>query len=732
MKKLKITIISLIIFSISLVGGMSFYLIYSSYESLPDVSKLVEDYDPITPSIIYDSKGNIIDKIFTENREIVDIDDVPKHLKDAVLAIEDRRFMEHFGFDIVRFTKSVVTAPIYIIRGKNVHGGSTITQQLSRNAFLNHDRKLTRKIKELIIAIEIERRYTKDKILEKYLNVIYFNHGTYGIQTASKTFFNKNVEKLNIAESALLVGVPNRPGAYSPMRNLPNAIRRKNIIISQMLKYGFINEKEYEKALNHQFIYEDEANEEQKYNPSITLVKRTVEKRRGDIAPEFVDLVRKEIESKFTEKEIYEGGLQIYTTLDLDMQKEAEKSLRESAIFNADEKMNGALVTIDTHTGYVLNMVGGREYKSGDFNRATMSVRQPGSAFKPFVYFTALDMGYPMNIVVEDTPINYDDWKPNNYGGIFRNNVTALESIERSINISSIKVMQRVGIKNVIQRARQAGFESDIPFDLTASLGTMVTTPFELAVSYAPFSNGGYRVKPIFITKVQDKYGKTVLENKIAKEKVFEVKPVAQINFMLQDVVQFGSGKKSQTYYTNSNGQKLKLPQGGKTGTTNEWRSAWYSGFTPDMVTTIYLGYDDNSSLKGKQTGGTAAAPIWGDLYQSILDKDIYSPSENFEFVDDLVKDKSLVKEVLDSRNGLLVDKGSYISRSMLLPREKLPVERGDKYRKGIRSFFDEKLVKEMKEEYREVQEEIEIEESIMQDERNREIDDILNDLFGD
>ncbi len=201
---------------------------------------------------------------------------------------------------------------------------------------------------------------------------------------------------------------------------------------------------------------------------------------------------------------------------------------------------------------------------------------------------------------------------------------------------------------------------------------------------------------------------------------------------MLQDVVQFGSGKKSQTYYTNSNGQKLKLPQGGKTGTTNEWRSAWYSGFTPDMVTTIYLGYDDNSSLKGKQTGGTAAAPIWGDLYQSILDKDIYSPSENFEFVDDLVKDKSLVKEVLDSRNGLLVDKGSYISRSMLLPREKLPVERGDKYRKGIRSFFDEKLVKEMKEEYREVQEEIEIEESIMQDERNREIDDILNDLFGD
>ncbi len=732
MKKFKIAIISLIIFGVSLVGGMSLYLIYSSYKSLPDVSKLVEDYDPITPSVIYDSKGNIIDKIFTENREVVDIDDVPKHLKNAVLAIEDRRFMDHFGFDIIRFTKSVITAPIYIIRGRNVHGGSTLTQQLSRNAFLNHDRKLTRKIKELIIAIEIERRYTKDEILEKYLNVIYFNHGAYGIQTASKTFFDKSVENLNIAESALLVGVPNRPGAYSPMKNLPNAIRRKNIIISQMLKYGFITEKEYEEAKNHQFIYEDEASEEQKDNPHVTLVKKAVEQRRGDIAPEFVDLVRREVESKFTEKEIYEGGLQIYTTLDLDMQKEAERALRESAIFKADEKMNGALVTIDSHTGYVLNMVGGREYKSGDFNRSTMSVRQPGSAFKPFVYFTALDMGYPMNMVVEDSSINYDDWKPNNYGGVFRNNVTAFESIERSINISSIKIMQRVGIKNVIQRARQAGFESDIPFDLTASLGTMVTTPLELATSYAPFSNGGYRVKPIYITKIKDKYGKTVLENKVAKEKVFEVESVAQINYMLQDVVELGSGRRAQAYYTNSLGKKLKVPQGGKTGTTNEWRSAWYSGFTPDMVTTIYVGYDDNSSLAGKQTGGTAAAPIWGDLYQSILDKDVYSPSEKFEFVDDLIKDKTLVKEVLDSRNGLLVDKGSYISRAMLLPREKLPVEYGDKYRNGIRSFFDETLIKEMKEEYEEVQEEIENEENIMQDERNREIDDILNELFGD
>lgn len=732
MRKLKIAFISLIIALFSLGAGGSLFLVYISYKDLPDVSKLVEDYDPVTPTIIFDSKGKIIDRIYTENREIVDIDDVPLHLRNAVLAIEDRRFMEHFGFDYIRFVKSVITAPIYFARGRHVHGGSTITQQLSRNAFLTHERKITRKIKELIISIEIERRYTKEEILEKYLNEIYFGSGAYGIETASKTFYGKGVAELNAAESALLVGVPNRPGSYSPMINLENAVKRKNIVLMQMHKFGFISDKEYSESKKQQFIYEDELSEEQKSDPYVTVVKRKSTMKRGIIAPEFVDIVKKEIEENFDEKLIYEGGLRIYTTIDLDMQREAEEALRNSKLFEEDKKLNGALVTIDSSTGYVRAMVGGREYKSGDFNRATMSIRQPGSAFKPFIYFTAIDMGYPMNVVLEDSPIDLGGWKPNNYGGVFRNNITMIESIERSINISAIKLLHREGLDNLSIRAKKAGITAEIPNNLTAALGTMTITPFELAASYSPFSNGGYRIKPIFISKIEDKYGKVMLENRIQKSKVFNTESTAKLNFMMQDVVKYGSGKNSRVTYKDEYGQSIRLAQAGKTGTTNEWRSAWFSGYTPDLVTSIYVGYDDNSPTVGKLTGGGAVAHIWGDFYQRILDKNIYVPSKSFDFLEDLIKDKSLIEIIVDSRNGLRKDDSSYITREVLLDRGRLPVEKAGKYRNGIRDFFDKKEADFESDEENATLSDDEEEAENNQGDRNKEIDNILNNLFNE
>lgn len=730
MKEFKIILISLFIFISSLIVGGGLFLIHISYKDLPDVSGLVENYDPITPTLILDSKENIIDRIFVENRELVKIEEVPINLINAVLAIEDRRFMKHFGFDYIRFTKSVITAPLYILRGRNVHGGSTITQQLSRNAFLTHERKLTRKIKELIIAIEIERRYTKEEILEKYLNEIYFGSGAYGIQTASKTFYGKDVSTLNIAESALLVGVPNRPNSYSPMNNLGNAIRRKNIIVGQMYKYNFISEEEFQKARAHKFIYEDEASEEEKSSSNVTLVKRKIEVRRGDVAPEFVDIVRKEIEKNFDDKDIYEGGLKIYTTLDLAMQKEAEDALRNSKAFNSDSKLDGSIVTIDSQTGYVKSMVGGRNYKSGDFNRATMALRQPGSSFKPFIFFSAIDKDYPMNLVLEDSRINYGGWKPNNYGGVFRNNITMLESLERSINISAIKLLQNIGLRNLMNNFSKMKLNVNIPNNLTTALGTMVITPFDLTKAYMPFSNGGYMVEPIYITKVINKYGQIVLENKITKNKTYETKSIAKANFMMQNVVKLGSGRNSKVNYQNLAGQTISLAQGGKTGTTNEWRSAWYAGFTPDLVSVIYLGYDNNAPTEPNLTGGGAAAPIWKDFYDRIISKKIYEPSRNFEFLEDLIKDKVLIKEVLDSRTGVIKDDSTYITREFLLERSQLPVESSSRYRKGIRYFFE-------KESYSENLQETEIgtEESNLtkekEEERSQEIEDILNKLFG-
>ena len=662
-------------------GGVLF-LFNSAKKGLPDIKKLVENYAPLQPTAIYDINGTLIDRIYIEDREPIAFDKIPQDLKDAFLAIEDKRFYEHNGIDFIRLTKSMF---VNVITMRKAQGGSTITQQLARNAFLTLEKKWDRKVKEAIIALEIEKLYTKDEIFEKYINEINFGQGSYGAQVAAKTYFNKDLVDINLAEAAMLAGIPNRPGSYNPMKSLDNALKRQKLVLGMMLKNAFITQEEYDIAISREFIYEDDASDSDLKNSMVTVVKKTKPPKRGTQAPEFIDLVKEELLKEFDEQEIYEGGYKVYTTLDLKMQKEAEKALKESNPFLHDPNLNGALITLDAQSGYIKAMVGGRDYKSGDFNRAIYAKRQPGSSFKPFVYFTALEKGYEMSSMIEDKPVTYGNWSPRNYGNKYSNMpVSLLQALDKSLNSVTVQLMNAVGPDAVIDRAKKAGFTSDIPRELSISLGTMSVSPLELARAYAPFANGGYKIKPSSIIKVTDRFDKVIYENKEEKEHVFSTQNVALINYMLQSVVNNGTGRAARVYYG-----KGKVAVGGKTGTTNESRSAWFAGFTPDTVTTIYIGYDDNKPMKSSATGGDSVAPIFGKYYNNMIAKGIYKPTISFSFVGNVGPSNDLIStEMIDPLTGLPIEGTS--TSGAAIKRENMPAEYSNTYEEGLEGFFDD------------------------------------------
>ena len=700
-----------------LVGGLAAYLVVQAYKGLPDISKLVEEYNPAIPSVIYDSNGEVVDMIYREIRDLASIDEIPVHTQNAFLAIEDKRFRKHMGIDPIRFTKAMM---VNIAAMRKAQGGSTITQQLAKNAFLTHEKSVLRKVKEAIITIEIEKKYTKDEILGKYLNEIYFGSGAYGIKTAARIFFKKNVSELSLAESAMLAGVPNRPNKYNPRVNLENAVKRGRLVLKQMYKFGFIGKEEYQDAIEKEFVLDTDLKRGQKLTLN-TIVVNSKGSKKDYKAPAFTNIVSSKIFDMYSEEEIYEGGLKIYTTLDLEMQKSAKEAFANYSYLNSVKELQGGMITIDSSNGYVKSIIGGKDFTSGNFNRAIMAQRQPGSAFKPFVYFTALNKGYQMNEVIEDSEVKYGSWEPKNYSERFRGNMTILEGMERSINIVAIKLLEKIGIRNVINTAKKAGVESEIPHNLTAALGTMSTSPFELAKAYAPFSNGGYRVKPIYITKIEDRYGRVIYENDIEKKKIFDTNKVSLIVHMLGNVVKNGSGRGARV--RDREGEYIQ--QGGKTGTTNEGRSAWFAGITPEQVTVLYLGYDDNRATGKGFTGGGVAAPLWRSYYQIMLDRGIYVPGK-FEFLEDAVKNGELVYKTIDSRSGLLADESSVNKRQALFERGYEPVEKSSKFKQGLDGFFK----REVEEEF-EAQEDLEeLEKDIEQNQKNLEVDEIFHEIF--
>lgn len=657
------------------IGILVFGIIMKYKMELPDVQELVENYEVSTPSVIYDRNGEVVDTLYQEARDNVSLDEVPEYSKQAFLAIEDKRFYEHHGIDPRGLLRAVF---VNLRSGHARQGASSITQQLAKNAFLTMDRTLSRKIKELIITIEIERVYTKEEILEKYLNEIYFGSGAYGLKTAAKQFFHKDIQEINLAEAAMLAGVPNRPEGYNPRRKLDNAIKRMNIVLAEMREDGKITEEEYQEALTQKFISEQEASPKDKKNKKVTIIYPRKDTRHYE-NPEFTKLVENFLLKKFDANTVYNKGLKIYSTMDVAMQKSARETFNQYPLLKARKGLNGAMVTIDPFSGQIITMVGGKDFKIGNFNRAIMAKRQFGSSFKPFVYFAALLNGFESNSVLEDSAVHYGKWSPKNANGIFSDtNTTLVNALDKSINSVSVKLLSAIGVPKFREMMKQVDPKLNIPDNLTSALGTAEGNPLQLAIDYAMFVNGGYLVSPIIITSIEDKHGNLLYEVLPRKEKIFESQDTSIITYMLKSSVQSGTSARARVITRTG----APMEQGGKTGTTNKARTVWYAGITPEYVTTAYLGYDNNRAMPGLG-GGNAVAPLYHNYYQDIVNKGLYLPGK-FSFMEDHIRNGELVVQKLDILSGLLSSEG----REFVVRRGHTVVESDYKYLNGISSIF--------------------------------------------
>ena len=583
---------------------------------------LIDDIRPPASSQIYDINGKLITNIHSEqNRIPVKLSKVPKNLQEAFIAVEDARFYQHSGID----PRGILRAVWSNITNRGVaEGGSTITQQLAKNAYLSQEQTLKRKIQEVFLALQIERNYTKNEILELYLNQIYFGQGAYGVEAASQVYFNKNVEDITLAEAAMLAGIPKSPNYYSPLNNLKASQDRKNVVLSQMEKYGYINASKAAEAKN------EKINISTKHAP-------TKESNQSKFASYFVDYVTQILVEKYGADAIYKDGLQVYTTIDMDMQTAAENAMAKLPTYRTDSnnvrQPQGALVAIDPQTGYIKAMVGGR----GDdqFNRATMAERQPGSAFKPFVFLAAIESNMSPGTILDDSPVSFGSWSPVNYNGKFNGKVNLRTVVENSLNVPTVKLTQEIGVDKPLYYAEKMGISTlvlDGPQtdrNLAMALGglTRGVTPMELASAYGVFANQGKHAKPIAILKILDRNGKVLEQSSIKDSKVISPASAYTITDMLKGVVTRGTG-------TAAN---IGRPAAGKTGTTSDYKDAWFVGYTPNLVASVWVGNDNNENLAGV-TGGALPAQIW----RSFMEKAVQGlPNRDFNRPDGLVLDST-------------------------------------------------------------------------------------------
>ncbi|PMC70305.1 penicillin-binding protein [Fusobacterium nucleatum] len=674
MKKILILLLK-IIGALFIVGVIGVFAIIIKYRlELPNMQSMVEDYKPQMATTIYDKNNKVVDTLSVEAREVVKLEDVSPYIKDAFLSIEDKQFYSHHGLNFKGIARAVITT---FLKGRATQGGSSITQQLAKNAFLTPEKTFSRKVKEAILTYQIERTYTKDEILERYLNEIYYGSGSYGIKNAAEQYFKKDVKDLNIAESALLAGIPNRPTKYDPNRNLENALHRQRIILKEMYDDGKITKEQYDEALAYKFELENEDNVKNvPANTSIIYNKRTKNTYKN---PELTTIVEDYLAEIYDEEQIYTSGLKIYTTIDLDYQKVAKETFNSYPYFK-NKEINGAMITLDPFTGGIVSIVGGKNFKAGNFDRATMARRQLGSSFKPFVYLEALENGFETYSVVVNDFVAFGKWAPKNFDGRYSYNSTLVNSLNLSLNVPAVKLLDAITVDKF-----KEGIGDNIKLtsevkDLTAALGSVDSTPVNVAANFSIFVNGGYIVKPNIIREIRDNQDILIYVADIEKTKVFDSVDVSAITAMLKTVVSNGTASRARV--VDKSGRPIQ--QGGKTGTTNEHRTAWFVGITPEYVTVCYIGRDDNKPMYGKMTGGSAVAPMWAKYYQTLINKGLYTPGK-FEFLENYLETGDLVKQNIDIYSGLLDGPNS---KEFTVRKGRLQVESAAKYKNGIASVF--------------------------------------------
>lgn len=588
----------LLILILSLAAGGTF-AVWSFSQKLPDISK-IDAYTPSETSEIYDVNGKVLAKLHDEeNRIIVPLKDIPLNVQHAVLSMEDERFYQHFGVD----PKGVLRAAGSFFDKSLVKGGaSTITQQLARNLFLTPEVKITRKIAEWILAVKIEQKFPKSKILELYLNQVYWGHNAYGVEAASRTFFGKSVKQLNLAEASLMGGLLSSPEYYSPHRSLERAKWRQSLTLANMVRLGYIKEADAKKA---------------KATP-IKLF--NVRKSYKLVHPYFTSYVISVLTEKYGDSLLRKGGLKVYTTMNPSEQTFAENMITKNIakLKVSNNVGQGALISIDPNTGFIKTIVGGTSYEKSQFNRATQAKRQPGSSFKPFVYLTAFNEGVITPDTVEmDAPISYPDmsgvWSPKNYDGGYHGAMTIRDAVKRSINTIAVKTLDRVGVDKVIETAKMLGIESYIGPNLSIALGSAEVTPLELASAYGAFATGGKRPPQVTpILKIEDRNGNIIEDNRNQElEQVFSHRAIDMLVSCLKAVVESGTGTAAA------------LPGrvvAGKSGTTSDHKDSWFVAFIPQRVTLVWIGNDNNSKM-WHATGGVFCAPMWKEYMMQVVKK---------------------------------------------------------------------------------------------------------------
>ena len=578
-----------------MIMGASVLYGFSSLFAPPNMD---ETLIPDAASQFYDINGNVIYTTLSEERRVpVSIDKIPKHVQQAFIAIEDNRFYEHSGIDYRGTARALVST----LSGREVQGGSTITQQLAKNAFLTQERSIIRKIKEAFIAKELEHKYTKDEILTMYLNQIYFGQGAYGIESASLYYFGKHVQNLDIAEAATLAAIPKSPNYYNPFENPKESKNRQELVIDQMVKYGFISADSATKAKAKKMVYS--TSHKQQNNP------------RGY----FFDMISQKVIAEVGADALYKGGLKIYTTLDMDMQLAAEKAMRHLPNYYNDSKKltqpQMALAAVDPKTGYVKAMIGGRGQDK--FNRATLAVRQPGSAFKPFVYLTAMQNGFTPASIIEDKEEEFaKGWKPQNSDMQWHGKVSLRTALKRSINVPTIKLAREVGVDKIVANVEKMGITtlvdsgaySDV--NLAMALGGLSkgVNPLEMASAYGVLATNGLYNKPIALLKIVDRDGKVLYQAKPQSKRVVDAASAYLTTNMLEDVLVSGTG----------GGMGIGRPAAGKTGTTDTYIDAWFVGYTPDLSTAVWVG-DDNNKPMQRMYGSGAPLSIWHEFMINAL-----------------------------------------------------------------------------------------------------------------
>ncbi|MGB3760226.1 MAG: transglycosylase domain-containing protein, partial [Rivularia sp. (in: cyanobacteria)] len=562
-----------------------------SFRNLPDVRQL-RNFFPSETTYIYDIKGKLLTSLHGEaNREVVVREKISPELKRAVLASEDSDFYFHHGINPKGVGRAIVTN--YTTGGVS-QGASTITMQLVKNLFLNQRREYTRKLAEAVLAIRLEQILSKDDILEMYLNQVYWGHNNYGVQTAARSYFNKSASQLDLAESAMMAGLIQAPEQYSPFISLKKAKYQQKVVLGRMLTLGWIDQKEYDTALKKE----------------VKLGK--IRSFGGSALPYITNEVSRELAKKFGRDALLKGGMRVQTTVDIDFQKMAEDVVKKwhyRLLSRGLYKNQIALVAIDPRTHYVKALVGGVDSKKSEFNRGTQAQRQPGSAFKPFVYYAAFATGkYTPNSIVYDTPVSYRDgsgwYKPRNYDNSFGGAMSIRHALKLSRNIPVIKIGKAIGMNKVVETSRTLGIMSPMEPVTSLPLGAIGVTPLEMASAYATFANYGWQSPTTVIARVTDSTGNVLLDNTPKPKLVLDSWSAASTINILQTVVSEGTGKNAA----------LGRPTAGKTGTTSSEKDIWFVGTVPQLTTAVWIGRDDNKTLSRGATGGGDVAPIWRDF----------------------------------------------------------------------------------------------------------------------